>query len=347
MNLSFAFVRLFFLILSILFATAFAVSSEEVVSFWTFAWGASLGIIVASLLIGFEFLLKRYPLRLFNTVTLGLFFGFLLSVALLMIFDAIVKTMPTHFSPEIISLLRIFLILFGSYLGVIATLRSSEEIVLSIPFVKFTSTTQNIKDILLDVSVLHDGRIIDLAMTGLFDRRWVLPRFVLKELFSQEESEDQFLQIKARRALETVHKLENLKDLRLRFHETDFPEATDSHDKVMRLARLMDADLLTADLLHTNSSSNEGIRIVSLPTLMRPLKPVAGRGEFLKITIQRRGKDEHQGIGYLEDGSMVVVNGAAEFIGQTIRAYILSVKQTPTGRLIFCNALPQSEEVLT
>lgn len=143
---------------------------------------------------------------------------------------------------------------------------------------------------------------------------------------------------KCRRALESIKKLEVITHLDLRFNDTDFPETADNFAKLTRLARLLDAHLLTADLGRLQMSSIEGIRIINIHALSNALKPLMQAGENIKIKIQRYGKEPRQGVGYLEDGTMVVVNGGGDYIGEVIDARVLSVKHTSSGRMIFCNA---------
>lgn len=224
------------------------------------------------------------------------------------------------------------------------TLRSADEISISIPFIRFTPTVEKTKDILIDASALSDPRMIDLAASGLLDHRLIVPRFLLKELHEQEEAGDEMARAKARRALEVVKKLETLPELHLRYHDMDFPEIKEAQAKMLRLARLLDANVLTADSQRIQTPSLEGVRIINIHSLSNAIKPLMQKGEFLKIKIQRYGKEDRQGVGYLEDGTMVVVNGGGDFIGETIKARVLSVKHTTSGRIIFCNVSEEEME---
>lgn len=218
------------------------------------------------------------------------------------------------------------------------TLKTSDELYVSIPFVKFSATSEKKKDLIIDSSVLFDTRIIDVATTGLLDHQLVLPRFVIKELYAMSETGDEMSRGKAKRSLEVTKKLEAIPELHLRFNDTDFPEAKDTQNKLVRLARLLDANLLTADISRVQIASIEGVRIINIHTLSNALKPLMQTGEFIKIKIQRYGKEPRQGVGYLDDGTMVVVNGGGNYIGETIDAQVLSVKHTSSGRMIFCNS---------
>jgi uncharacterized protein YacL len=337
MNVSSAFVRFIFVLLSVIFMISFAIGSSAETTSWTYLWGTILGLVTGGILIAIDILCKRYNLRAFNTAIIGLFFGYLMAQALLLIFNAIIDITGAHPGHIFVEVTKIFLFLLGTYLGVMMTVRSADEIYVSIPFVKFTPTAQVTKDLLLDLSALSDPRIIDLAASGLLNKRLVIPRFLLKDLYSQEEDSDEMTSAKAKRLLETVRKLETVPDLNIRFQETDFPEEKDASGKVLRLARLLDADVLSAEINRIQMAEAEGVRVINIHALSKALKPLMQKGEHLKIKILRQGKEEMQGVGYLEDGTMVVVNGAGDHIGETIAANVISVRHTPSGRMIFCN----------
>lgn len=307
------------------------------------AGGITAGIIFGLILISLDWVFKRFNLRVFNVAILGLFFGYLLGTAISIIFQAVLDTGHLSVLPEHLHILRMGIYLVCAYLGMIMTARASEELYVSIPFVKFKPTSHKKKDILIDSSILLDSRIIDLATSGLLDHHLILPRFTLKELYVMSESNDENLKSKARRCLDVIKKMENIPSLDLRYIDTDFPEIKDHMSKLVRVARLLDANIITADNNRIQQSTIEGIRVINIHTLSNALKPITQAGEFLSIKIQRYGKEPRQGVGYLEDGTMVVVNGGAEFLGEVLRSQVLSVKHTSSGRMIFCNVADESQ----
>lgn len=342
MQLSLSFIRILFLGLCILFLTTYAIaSSSEGIDYIRMAWGALAGLIFGCAVISLDALFKKFNLRSFNIATIGLFFGYLMGEAILLIFETVVDATKSHFPAETMTLLRMGVFLFSSYLGMVMTVRASDELYLSIPFIKFKPHNQKKKDLLIDSSLLLDPRLIDLAASGLLDHRLILPRYFIKDLNEMSESQDEMIRTKARRSLDVIKKLESIPLLDFRYAEIDFPETKDPMAKLVRLARQIDANIFTADSNRIQQSTIEGIRIVNIHILSSALKPLAQTGEFLNIKIQRYGKEPRQGVGYLDDGTMVVVNGGAEFIGETIRAQVLSVKHTSSGRMIFCNALEE------
>lgn len=152
------------------------------------------------------------------------------------------------------------------------------------------------------------------------------------------ESYDDPQKTKARKCLETLKKLEGIPSLGMQYIDIDFPDVKDITNKLLRVARKTDSHILTLDINRIQIPVPDSVRIINLNTLSSALKPSMQTGEVIKIKIQRFGKEPKQGVGYLEDGTMVVVNGAGNCIGEIIDAQVLSVKHTNSGRLVFCNA---------
>lgn len=343
MNLSLSFIRIFFTLISMAFATVYAAHAYPGPIGWI---GGLLGGLAFGLLLTYlDNFFRRFNLRSFNIALIGIFFGYLMGQALVLVFHAILSliftaTVHTHLS----ELIEIALFLFGIYLGLILTLRASSELFMSIPFVKFTSVKEKKRDLLLDYTALSDPRIVDLSHSGLLDFHLIIPRFVIRDLYSQTESGDENTKQKARKSLENLRELEEHPELGVRFNDTDFPEIKDLTTKLTRLARLLNANILTSDITKTQAGSVEGVRTINLHSLASAFKPLTESGEIMTIKIQRHGKEANQGVGYLEDGTMVVVNGGGDHIGETLEVNVLSVKQTSSGRMIFCNLTKDEQE---
>lgn len=343
MHTSLSFIRTFFLLLSILFFTTYTTTHlAGGLSLFNSLVGVLTGLAIGISLIGIEFIFKSLNLKIFNVTVLGLFCGYLMGEAIWLVFNTLIDFTHTKLTLEAIQLFKISIFLFSCYLGMTIALKASEELYVSIPFIKLKPISHKKKDLLIDTSILMDSRIIDLASTGLLDHNLVLPRFVLKELYALSESFDEQEKHKGKRCLEVYKKLENLPALDLRYTDNDFPEVKDSMAKLIKLARLTDANIITADQNRVQQSIVEGIRIINIHSLSNALKPITNSGEYINIKIQRYGKEARQGVGYLDDGTMVVINGGAEFIGDTIKAQVLSVKHTSSGRMIFCNATDET-----
>jgi uncharacterized protein YacL len=340
MNTAVLFIRIFFLLFSVLFTTTYMTTVWGGFTLTNIAVGAFSGLAFSLLLIGIDSLFKTFNLRAFNIAILGLFTGYLMGQALVTIIQTAIDFGNLPISPATVSIVKIAVFLFAAYLGMVMTARASEELYMSIPFVRFKPTAQKKKEILIDHSVLVDSRMLDLAASGLLDNQVLLPRFILKDLYTMLESHDEESKSKARKSLDLIKKLEAIPSLDLKYIDTDFPEIKESLNKLVRLARLQDAYVLTADISRVQQSSIEGVRFINIHML--GLKPITHAGEYINIKIQRYGKEPRQGVGYLDDGTMVVVNGGAEFIGETIKVQVLSIKPTSSGRMIFCNATDEN-----
>ena len=283
------------------------------------------GLAIAAVLMALDFVFRKMPLQALNTIIVGLFVGYLTGQALCFAFDAVVRG---AFEGA-----RAGVFLAGLYLGCVMTLRAADKFYLSIPFVRFSKSNPKTRRFLLDPSVLGDARIIDFCASHILDDQLILPKFVLKSVYDDETR------------LRVLKKLKEMPQLDLLVDETDFPEMEDGFDKLLRLARHLDSDILTADSSQLDAKAVEGVLLINLHTLSKALKPLMQAGEQMEIKIQRLGKEPQQGVGYLDDGTMVVVNGGADFIGEMVEVQVLSVKHTSSGRMIFCNALEEYEEV--
>lgn len=339
MNKTLTFIRSVFLVMCILLITAYSTTMlSNGLTFGGIVIGLAGGLVFGLALISADLFFKKFNLRAFNLAILGFFFGYLMGEALLLLLSAVLNTSHWPIDSETANLLKSMLFLSTAYIGMVMTVRASEELHLSIPFVKLKSAGHKKRDILIDPSVLGDTRIIDLASSGLMDDHLIMPRFALKELHNQVDSSDESIKTRARRCLDVLKKLESIPTLELRYSDVDFPNNKDNTSKLVQLARMLDANIMTADMTRIQQSAIEGIRIINIHALSNALKPLTHAGEYINIKIQRYGKEPRQGVGYLDDGTMVVVNGGAEAIGDTIKAQVLSVKHTSSGRMIFCNA---------
>lgn len=331
MQLAVSCVRVFFVLLSIVFMMSYATTlMPQLPMSWSLFGGGLAGLGFGLALFYFDQTFKRFNLRVFNTILIGLFFGYLMSSALLLIIGNLVDIVPLEY--KYLAYIKLLVLLFGTYSGVIMTLKAAEDIHVHIPFVKLQPTSKMSHDLLVDISALCDSRTAELASSGLFDRRLIIPRFLLSDLQLQSDE--------GKRAMEVLKKLETIPHLHMRFQDTDFSDSKDLSEKMHHLARLLDAQILAAD----NSRDAPGVRTISLQALTMALKPLKQKGETLKIKIVKPGKEDFQGVGYLSDGTMVVVNGGADYIMQTIDAQVIAAKQTPTGRIIFCNVAEENHE---
>lgn len=348
MHLPLVLLRLFIVVVSIVFCTVMQASPLQATTLYPFSlnsiiFGIGGGVVLGTLIVGIDLVLRRVDLKSFNTLTLGLFFGFLMGEAIFSIFSAAIETSQTIL-PFSAAWTRSAIFLLTCYFGIIVTWRSAGELYLSIPFIRLIPNSYRKKDLLIDSSALCDSRLLDLATTGLLDQQLIVPRYLTKEFQEQLDAADETLRVKARRALDAVRRLESMPCLEMRYTESECLDIKDPVAKILKLGNLLDANILTTDIPRSHQPTVGGPRIININTLSRALKPLSQSGEVLTIKIQRYGKEPRQGVGYLDDGTMVVVNGGAQYLGSTIRTQVLSAKHTTSGRMIFCNAIGNENE---
>jgi len=189
--------------------------------------------------------------------------------------------------------------------------------------------------VIVDTSVLIDGRIVDVAAAGFVPGRLLIPGFVLEELQRVADSADPFRRQKGRRGLGVVDALQKSEDVVCELVDLDFPGTPDVDARLVKLARARNAALMTQDYNLNRLAQIEGVRVLNLNDLANAVKPIVGAGESMAITIIKEGKEPHQGVGYFEDGTMVVVENGRSHVDETVTVTVTTVLQTTAGRMIF------------
>jgi len=233
-------------------------------------------------------------------------------------------------------LIRLGLFLAFGYIGMVLAMRSNkEDFSLIIPYVRFTRQNEPDNLLLLDTSVIIDGRIADLIQTHLVEGILVVPRFVLLELQQIADSADDIKRARGRRGFEMLNRLQNDPKIEVRIHDGDFPEEKGVDAKLVRLARTLNAKLFTNDSNLAKVASLQGVACVNLHEVSLLMKAALIPGESVQLKIVREGRDKGQGIGYLPDGTMVIINNGQNHVGQTVEANVQSTVQTGAGVLVF------------
>ncbi len=200
------------------------------------------------------------------------------------------------------------------------------------------------KEKILDTSIVIDGRILDIAQTNFIEGPIIIPNFVLREIQLISDSPDPVKRNRGRRGLEMLNKLQQLDNVKVKISYLDYADARDVDAKLVRLARETGAKLITNDFNLNKVAELQGVEVVNLNTLTSALKPVVLPGEEIIIDVIKEGKDENQGIGYLEDGTMVVVENGRQLLGKTVRVNVTSIIQTAAGKMIFTRATGTVED---
>ncbi|MBU0709359.1 MAG: PIN domain nuclease [Candidatus Omnitrophica bacterium] len=291
--------------------------------------GSLIGMIGALTIILAEIGMRKVSVKGLSSTVFGLILGLIMAKLVTDAFS--VAPLP----PESLELIRVTLTLIFCYLGMVIGLRGKDEFNVIIPYVRLRRQDQAEELILLDTSAIIDGRIVDICKTKFLGGKIVIPRFVLKELQQVADSTDPIKRQRGRRGLEMLHTIQKDTDLDITLHEESFPETKEVDAKLVQLAKLIEGKILTVDYNLNRVASIQGIKVLNINELANALKPVVFPGEGMHIKLIKEGKEHNQAVGYLDDGTMVVVEEARRMIGQDVKVAVTSVLQTQAGRMIF------------
>lgn len=302
--------------------------------------GTIIGFGFGGLLIAVDEMLKGFSLRAFSATT----FGLLLGIVVAQLIDN--SGLFDRVDDDTRWLVRLALFLGFSYIGMVLAMRSNkEDFSLIIPYVRFSRRGDKPDNlILLDTSAVIDGRIADLIEANFVEGIIVVPRFVLKELQQVADSHDAIKRARGRRGLEMLERIQKNQRNEVKIHDGDFPEETGVDAKLVRLARNLNAKLFTNDHNLGKIAALQNVTCVNFNELARMLKPVMLPGEILSLKLVREGKDKGQGVAYLPDGTMVVINNGQAQIGHQVEAVVQSVIQTGAGIIVFADLRNDSKE---
>jgi uncharacterized protein YacL len=300
--------------------------------------GVAIGIVFGLLVVLADRLLKGFSLRAFSSATFGLLLG-LFFANLLMASEILrYQSETTQWAARLIVYCT-----FG-YLGMMLAMRSNrDEFSLIIPYVRFTRETTQHEPVVVDTSVVIDGRIADLCATGFLSRSLIVPRCVLAELQALADSRDQLKRERGRRGLDILNQLQRSREIELTIHETTDDADLETDARLVRTAKVLQARLLTNDAALAQVARLQQVPVLNLADLARALRPVVAVGDELELNLVKEGRDAHQAVGYLPDGTMIVVNHARPHLGTTATVVVSSALQTAAGRLIFADLKASAE----
>lgn len=323
------FIRIFFVILSVIIGFQVGSFVQTGGGADLSVLGASMGFLMAAFIIIFEFKMRRISVRGLSSAVFGLLFGLIMAK---LVSDTLALV---SLDKNLVYSLRVVLTLVFCYLGMIMAIRGRDEFNIVVPYVKFSRQDQNDDMILLDTSVIIDGRIADICKTGFLDGKFIVPRFVLKELQQIADSSDSLKRERGRRGLDILGKLQKSPNIDIKIHNEDFMDVKEVDLKLVKLAKVLGAKIFTNDYNLNKVSEIQGIRVLNLNELAGALRPVVLPGEMLETRLVKEGKEYNQGVGYLGDGTMIVVDNGRRLIGQNVNVVVGSVLQTAAGRMIF------------
>lgn len=323
-------IRIFFLLLCTVAGYAVSQHRPEIIDGGIY--GLMIGFGLGGVLIALDEMLKGFSLRAFSAATFGLMLG-------AMVAWLIDRTELFVFADEKTRwVLRLGMFLGFGYLGMILAMRSNkEDFALLIPYIRFRSQNKPDNLNVLDTSVIIDGRIADLIEGRFVEGIIIVPKFVLHELQYIADSSDVGRRSRGRRGLEMLNRIRQNPRSEVRIHEMDFPEEKEVDAKLLKLTRALEGKLFTNDFNLGKIAELQSVPYVNLNDLAAALKPAVLPGDVFNLRIAREGKDKGQGVGYLNDGTMVVVNGAQSLVGQPVQVRVQSLHQTGAGVIIFAD----------
>jgi uncharacterized protein YacL len=301
----------------------------------SWVWFIVFGILsVAILIIIVDACVRRKRLDVISSVYFGMLVGLLLTYILSL--TLVLFTSNTWAQSAI--QLSMGVVLCYSCISLLLQTRNDFRFI--IPYVEFVKEVKGLKPCILDTSVVIDGRIADVVETHLFDGQMIMPKFVISELQSIADSSDRLRRGRGRRGLDILNRLRSNTDIELVYYDHDLPEfAGLTVDlKLVALAKHLQGKLVTNDFNLNKVAKLQGVKVINLNEVANALKPVFLPGERFEVRVIRAGEEPGQGVGYLEDGTMVVVEAGREFVGQNIFIAVTSVLQTSAGRMVFGKA---------
>ena len=327
--MTFGFIRALFILICTVVGFQLGSALQGYGTFWGLL-GAGIGAGIAFFIILVEHLIGKVSLRGLSAAVFGLILALIVSKFLSGAIDLI-----PQLDPGTASTWKLVLVLVLCYFGMVFSMRGRDEFNLIVPYVKFDRQDQKDMILILDTSVIIDGRILDICQTKFVQGRFIVPRFVLKELQQVADSQDALKRNRGRRGLDVLNKLRKNPDVSVKIHEEDFPAVSSVDEKLVKLAKLLGAQVLTNDFNLNKVAEFQGITILNINELANALRPIVLPGEMMEVRLVKEGKEHNQAIGYLDDGTMVVVDNAKRFLGNIQHVMVTSVLQTAAGRMIF------------
>jgi len=324
-----------FLIFSAL--TGFSIASRLLDAGNTYI-GGLFGLLVGGGLVAIGIFLEK---GLVNRIFWG-FLGFVAGILAGGLFNFMVEPLFA-FSPAVFLAMKAFSLVFFSYVGLILSLKIEKDPAIFFKGKRQAEPAPALNNKILDTSVIIDGRIADLCETGFLEGSYIIPQFILQELQHIADSSDSLKRARGRRGLDILHRIQKMVHIDVRIVDDDFPSIKDVDSKIVALGKKMSAKVVTNDLNLNKVAELQGVRVLNINQLCNALKPVVLPGETMRVFVLKEGKESGQGIAYLDDGTMIVVDEARRWIGKNIDVVVTSVLQTTAGRMIFTRMREEPE----
>ncbi len=300
---------------------------------WRQDWiGGLAGVVLGAGVVLFEIRVREVSLKRLIGAAIGSTMGIIGAALMALVLNWALGQGRHPFLP----LLQIVILLWMTYIGLVVGANKGDMLNLAALggiFGGEKAGKQTFK--ILDTSVIIDGRIADIAETGFLDGTLVIPQFVLRELQLVADSADSMKRNRGRRGLDILQRIQKMAHLNIQILEDDFPHVRDVDMKLIELAKLYDCKIVTNDFNLNKMAQLHGVEVLNINELANALKPIVLPGEMMRVFILKEGKEYNQGVAYLDDGTMVVVDNAKKLISKTIDITVTSVLQTTAGKMIF------------
>jgi uncharacterized protein YacL len=302
-----------------------------------------LGFLAISVVVlAIDVLTPRKKVQSMSAVYLGLIVGLILSNYLQLAFYPTFSALATIVNANIVKVIEPsispLVTVVICYVCVSTLIQTKDDFRFIIPYMEFSREAKGARPLVLDTSVIIDGRIADVAEAHVLDQPLIVPRFVLQELQGIADSSDKLRRNRGRRGLDILNKLQKSPGIDVQIHDSEIPEMAGVREvdqKLVILAKSLGGKVVTNDYNLNKIAKLQGVDVINLNDLANALKPIVLPGEALTVKLIKRGEEPGQGVGYLDDGTMVVTEGGVHHLGEVVRLTVTSVLQTSAGRMIF------------
>ena len=305
-------------------------------------WLTFLAVMVGALaVIGVDVALRQKRIDMISCV----YFGIVVGLFLTLLLGLAVKPILNNWNIDEFQF-QLVTATFLCYVCISMLIQTKDDFRFIIPYVEFAKEVKGLRPYILDTSAIIDGRIADVVDTHVLDNQLIMPRFVLNELQAVADSGDRLRRARGRRGLDVLNRLRGNKDVDLKIYDRDWPEMAGQpvDMKLVMLAKRLDGKLVTGDYNLNKVARLHNVPVVNLNDLANALKPLFLPSEQIEVKLVKPGEEDSQGVGYLDDGTMIVVEGGRERIGRDVRIEVTSVLQTSAGRMIFGRYLQEIGE---
>lgn len=304
-------------------------------------WLIYLGCLaLAGAVIAGDIFLPRKPIDIISAVYFGLIVGVFLTYVVMLVLEPLLPPAAERWSRWAVITRAATPLILGMvlcYTCISLLIQTKDDFRFIIPYVEFSKEIKGLKPYVLDTSVVIDGRIADLVETNVLDNQLIMPRFILAELQAVADSGDKLRRARGRRGLDILNRLRNNEHIDLKIYDRELPEMDGQpvDMKLVLLAKHLEGKIVTGDYNLNKVARLHNVVVINLNDIANSLKPVCLPGETLNVRVVKPGEEMGQGVGYLDDGTMIVVEGGREHIGKEVKINVTSVLQTSAGRMIF------------